>query len=119
MTVGVTVDMNVLLGRWPFYAHAYETVEGVLALMDRAGIDVAAVSSLNSVFYYDGEAGNHEVGRACAEHAERLIPFVVLNPNLLGGRRICISAWRRTGCGGSSCIPTFTSTACWTRGRRG
>ena len=78
------VDLNVLLGRWPFFSHQYETVEGLLELMDRAGIDRAAVTSLNSVFYYDCELGNHEVGRACAQHADRLLPFSVLNPNLLG-----------------------------------
>jgi len=77
------VDLNVLLGRWPFFSHKYETVDGVLGLMDRAGIDVAVLSSLNSVFYYDCETGNHEVGRACAQHPDRLLPLAVLNPNLL------------------------------------
>jgi predicted TIM-barrel fold metal-dependent hydrolase len=77
------LDANVLLGRWPFASRRYETVDGVLELMDRAGIDKAAVSSLNSVFYYDCEIGNRQVGEACRRHADRLIPFVVLNPNLM------------------------------------
>ena len=77
------LDMHVLLGRWPFAPLQYDTVEGVLELMDRAGIDKAVVTSLNSVFYYDCEIGNREVGRACAQHPDRFIPFAVLNPHLL------------------------------------
>jgi predicted TIM-barrel fold metal-dependent hydrolase len=94
------VDLNVLLGRWPFFSHRYEAVDGVLALMDRAGIDVAVLSSLNSVFYYDCEIGNHEVGRACAQHPDRLLPFAVLNPNLLDWRahlHHCAEAYRIRG----------------------
>jgi len=75
------VDVNVLLGRWPFMPLKYEGVEGVLTLMDRAGIDKAVVTSLNSVFYYDYEIGNREVGEVCKQHPDRFIPFAVINPN--------------------------------------
>jgi predicted TIM-barrel fold metal-dependent hydrolase len=78
------IDLNVFLGRWPFAPLHYETVEDILRLMDRACIDRAAVSSLNSVFYYDSEIGNHEVGKACRGYSDRLFPFVAINPNLLG-----------------------------------
>jgi predicted TIM-barrel fold metal-dependent hydrolase len=77
------LDMHVLLGRWPFAPLKYDTVDGVLERMDRAGIDKAVVTSLNSVFYYDCEIGNREVGQACAQHPDRFIPFAVLNPHLL------------------------------------
>jgi len=77
------LDMNVLLGRWPFTPLKYETVEDILGLMDRAGIDKAVITSLNSVFYYDAETGNREVGKACKQHPDRFIPFAVINPNLL------------------------------------
>ena len=90
------LDMHVLLGRWPFAPLQYDTVEGVLKLMDRAGIDVAVVTSLNSVFYYDCEIGNREVGEACAQHPDRFIPFVVLNPHLLqwkGHLQECLEAY--------------------------
>jgi uncharacterized protein len=90
------IDMHVLLGRWPFAPLGYDTVDGVLTLMDRAGIDRAVVTSLNSVFYYDCEIGNHEVGRACAQHPDRFIPFAVLNPHLLEWREhlhACIEAY--------------------------
>ena len=77
------VDTNVLLGRWPFAPLKYDNVEGVLTLMDRAGIDKGVVTSLNSVFYYDCEIGNREVGEVCKQHPDRFIPLAVINPNLL------------------------------------
>jgi predicted TIM-barrel fold metal-dependent hydrolase len=77
------VDMNVLLGRWPFAPLKYDTVPGVLTLMDRAGIDVAAVTSLDSVFYYDCECGNRRVGEACRRYPDRFVPLAVINPHLL------------------------------------
>jgi predicted TIM-barrel fold metal-dependent hydrolase len=77
------VDINVLLGRWPFAPLKYDNVEGVLTLMDRAGIDRGIVTSLNSVFYYDCEIGNREVGEACKQYPDRFVPLAVINPNLL------------------------------------
>jgi predicted TIM-barrel fold metal-dependent hydrolase len=77
------LDVDVLLGRWPFAPLEYDTVDGVLTLMDRAGIDVGIVTSLDSVFYYDCETGNRRVGEACKQHPDRFVPLAVINPNLL------------------------------------
>jgi predicted TIM-barrel fold metal-dependent hydrolase len=77
----VIVDVNVLLGRWPFMPLKYEGKEGILRLMNRARIDKAVITSLNSVFYYNYEIGNKEVGEACREYPDRFIPFTVINPN--------------------------------------
>jgi len=76
------LDMNVLLGRWPFARLGYEGAEDILRLMDRAGIDRAVATSLDSVFFYDAEVGNHDVGQACRRHPDRLVPFAIINPNL-------------------------------------
>jgi len=81
--IKMIIDTNVLLGRWPFTPLKYDNVDGVLTLMDRAGIDKGVVTSLNSVFYYDCEIGNREVGEACKQHPDRFIPLAVINPNLL------------------------------------
>jgi len=75
------IDINVLLGRWPFMPMKYEGAEGVLTLMDRAGIDRAVITSLNSAFYYDYDIGNRETGEAFKQHPDRFIPFMVVNPN--------------------------------------
>ena len=76
------IDMNALIGRWPFQPLGCEGPDDVLELMDRAGIDQAVITSLNSVFYYDAGIGNHEVGAACQAHPDRFIPFAIINPNL-------------------------------------
>lgn len=61
----------------------YEEPDEILVLMDRAGIDRAVLTSLNSVFYYDYEKGNREVGDAYRQYPDRFIPFVVINPNFV------------------------------------
>jgi len=74
------IDVNALLGRWPFYTLRYEGVEGIVALMDRAGIDKAVVTSMDSVYRVDYETGNREVAEACKQYPDRFIPFAVINP---------------------------------------
>jgi predicted TIM-barrel fold metal-dependent hydrolase len=94
------IDINVLLGRWPFMPLKYDTVEGVLKLMDRAGIDKGVVTSLDSIFYYDCEIGNREVGKVCKQYPDRLIPLAVINPNLLGWKehlKKCIEEYSAKG----------------------
>ena len=90
------IDMHILLGRWPYMPLKYDTVPGVLDLMDRAKIDKGVVTSLNSVFYYDSEIGNLEVGQACLQHLDRFIQFLVLNPNLMSWKKhlhICMNKY--------------------------
>ena len=33
------LDMHVRFGRWPFMPFQYDTVDSILTLMDRAGMD--------------------------------------------------------------------------------
>jgi len=76
------IDASAYIGRWPFAPLGYESAEDLLRLMDRSGVDKAVLTSLNSIFYYDAEIGNREVGTACRQHPDRLIPFATINPNL-------------------------------------
>jgi uncharacterized protein len=101
------VDANVLLGRWPFVPPQYDTVDGLLTLMDRAGIGMALATSLDSVFYYDYEIGNHEVGAACQAHPDRLAPLAVVNPNFASWRQhlgYCVDNY---GCRGIKLHPDY------------
>lgn len=74
------VDMNAYLGHWPFRRLRHNTADGLLALMDRAGIDKAWVSSASAIFYKNSQAGNEELAEQIAPHADRLIPCAVINP---------------------------------------
>jgi len=74
------VDLNAYLGHWPFRRLRHNTADGLLALMDRAGIDMACVSSAGAIFYKNAQAGNEELHEQIAGHSERLVPFAVINP---------------------------------------
>ncbi|MBM3500377.1 MAG: metal-dependent hydrolase [Armatimonadetes bacterium] len=81
------IDTNAYLGHWATRQLRYATPDGLLALMDRAGIDLACVSSAAAVLYKDCHRGNEELAEAVAGHRDRLIPFAVLNPAYAGWRR--------------------------------
>ncbi len=74
------VDMSAYLGHWPFRRLRHNTAGGLLALMDRAGIDLACASSASAIFYKNSQAGNEELAEQIAPHRDRLIPFAVINP---------------------------------------
>lgn len=74
------VDMNAYIGHWPFRRLRYNDADGLLALMDRAGIDRACVSSASAIFYKNSQSGNEELHEQIERHADRLIPFAVINP---------------------------------------
>jgi len=81
------IDANAYLGHWATRQLRHNTPDGLLALMDRAGIDAACVSSAPAILYQDCQRGNEELAEAVAHHRERLIPFAVLNPAYAGWRR--------------------------------
>ncbi len=76
------IDFNVKLGHFP-----YRPVAGLDALlreMDRHGVEIAVLSSLNSVFYLNPQDGNDELAEAIASHRDRFIFSAVLRPNFTG-----------------------------------
>lgn len=84
------IDTNAYLGHYAARRLHYNTPEGLLALMDRAGIAQACVSSASAICYRNSHAGNEEMWEALTPaplpggegngHGERLIPFAVINP---------------------------------------
>ena len=77
------IDINTYVGHWPFRQIWNNTPEQLGARMDDAGIDIACVSNLNSIFYRDVQAGNEELYEQislCKAYKDRLIPFAIINP---------------------------------------
>jgi len=102
------IDTNAYLGHFAARRLHYNTPEGLLALMDRAGIAQACVSSASAICYRNCHAGNEEMWEALndgltptplprsaalrpgegndsgggvqALALQRLIPFAVINP---------------------------------------
>ncbi len=78
------IDVNAWVGHWPFRQLRHNTVQGLLRLMDRSGIDRAVVASVHGVFYKNAHSANEELARQVLRHRDRLIPFATLNPTYAG-----------------------------------
>ncbi len=73
------IDINACFGHWQYWDLHHKTPAELVGLMDRFGIERAAVLSLRGVFV-DWRAGNEETLAAAAQFPERLIPTVTLSP---------------------------------------
>jgi len=78
------IDFNAYLGHWPFRRLPFETADQVVKIMDEQGIDVAVVSSLDSVLYSDVHEGNLDLIEQVKSFGQRFVPFAVLNPKYPG-----------------------------------
>jgi predicted TIM-barrel fold metal-dependent hydrolase len=78
------IDINAYLGHFAFRPLRHNTAEGLLRLMDRKGIERAAVSSAAAITYRNAHAGNEEAAHEIRPHRDRLILFGVLNPAYAG-----------------------------------
>jgi hypothetical protein len=78
------IDFNAYLGQWPFRRLPARSAAEVVDLMDRAGVDVAVVSSLNSALYADPHEGNLELLEDIRQYRGRFVPLAVLNPRYPG-----------------------------------
>ena len=83
----MTFDINAYLGHFALRQLRHNTAPGLLALMDRKGIDRALVSSAASITYKDAHAGNEELAREVEGNTDRLVPCAVLNPAYAGWER--------------------------------
>lgn len=77
------IDINTYIGHWPFRQVENSTPEGLVNLMDEAGIDKACVSNINAIFYRNAQDGNEELVQqinSSKQFKDRLIPFAIINP---------------------------------------
>jgi len=74
------IDTNAYLGHWAFRRLHHNHPEGLLSLMDRAGITHACVSSASAILYRNCHAGDEELAEMLSPGYERLIPFSTPNP---------------------------------------
>ena len=89
-------DANTHIGHWPFRRLHTTTADGLLNLLDRAGIDRAVVAHTHAVFYRDPHQSNAELFDATKAHRDRLIPLATLNPDYARWQddlRQCVEDW--------------------------
>ena len=80
------VDVSAFVGRWPFRRLRHAGVQGIRALMDRTGTQIALTTPLHAVFYRDcleAVVEMCEEVRPCAG----LHPVAVVNPAFPGWER--------------------------------
>lgn len=78
------IDVNAALGHYPFRSLHHRTAAGLLAVMDRSGIDRAVVSSLPALLYRDVQRGNEELMAEIRPHGARFVPVATVNPKYVG-----------------------------------
>lgn len=80
------IDACVFAGRNPFRHSGHHSVKDLLRLMDKAGIDRAAVTPLAGAFYPNAQEANEEIYPDIRKHADRLVLIAALNPMYPGWR---------------------------------
>jgi len=102
------IDTNAYLGHWATRRLRHNTPAGLLALMDRAGIEQACVSSASAIMYRNSHAGNEELAEMLsAAQSDRLIPFAVINPAYAGWERDLQWCVDTLGARGIRLYPTY------------
>ncbi len=99
------VDVNTFLGEYPWRKVEGGTPAGLLASMDRAGIEHAWVSDLSAVFWRDPTEGNAGLYAVAERHA-RLKPVPAAHPGLENRAGVINEAAER-GAPAVRCDPTF------------
>lgn len=78
------IDINAFFGHWPYWPLPATGGDDLLRLMDRHGIDRAAVTSLRGLFG-DWPTANAETLALARAHPDRFIPVACLSPMTDGG----------------------------------
>lgn len=76
-------DINACFGHWQYWDLRHKTPEDLIGLMDRCGIERAAVMGLRGLAL-DWREGNDETLAAARRYADRLAPVATISP-FLGG----------------------------------
>jgi hypothetical protein len=75
------IDVNALIGPYPFRAVPHPDPDVLVRVLDREQIDTAWVGHLPTAFYRDPSAGNAELFTALRPHATRLKAVPAIRPD--------------------------------------
>jgi predicted TIM-barrel fold metal-dependent hydrolase len=97
------LDINASVGHWPFQHYNYNSCKTLLGRMNRYGVNISVISSLNGVFYKNTQSANEELYAEINSDKSfkgRFIPFAVINPIYAGWKEdldICASKFGMKG----------------------
>ncbi len=100
-------DVNAYFGHWPYWDLHDKSSDDLITLMDRSGIDQAAVLSLRGMIL-DWRAGNAETLFAAARYPDRLVPVATISP-FMGGNGDELRRLAEAGMKGVRLYPAFHS----------
>ena len=75
------IDVNALIGPYPFRYVPHPDPEVLVRVLDREGIDAAWVGHLPSAFYRDPTPGNRELFARLSAFSDRLLPVPAIRPD--------------------------------------
>ena len=101
------IDIHAWIGHWPYRRVRDNDCPGLIAAMDRYGIDQAVVANLHGVFYMNAQSANEELAAAIEPYRQRLIPFAVLNPTYAAWREDLEVCRRQLGMPGVRLVPQY------------
>jgi uncharacterized protein len=73
-------DTNAWLGVWPFRALRDNSPDTLVARLDRAGVDMAAVSQIEAMFHRNPQPANEKLALSVEAVRDRLVPVATINP---------------------------------------
>jgi predicted TIM-barrel fold metal-dependent hydrolase len=79
------IDINSYIGNWPYRGLRGNTLDSMLARMNKFGVDKAVVANINGLTYIDFQQANEELNAAINSNdifKNRFIPFATINPVL-------------------------------------
>lgn len=76
------VDFSAYLGNWPFYQLPVQSGKGLVAVLDRVGIQAAFVSLIDTAFLFDPRQGQERLSRLTDGCRGRLLPVGTVDPTL-------------------------------------
>ena len=74
------IDINAYIGNFPFRTLRDNTPDKLVARLNRAGIQMAAVSSIDALFHRHPYSANEKLVHDLAPFKDQLIPIGTLNP---------------------------------------
>ena len=104
------LDINSYVGHWPFKQMKYNTCASRLERMNRFGIDISVISSLNGIFYKNTQSANTELYnelKSDKQFTGRFIPFAVINPIYAGWKDDLESCVTEMGMKGIRVYPQY------------
>jgi len=92
----MNIDYCAGVGSFPFRRVPHSEPEALVRLMDTEGIDMALVSSFESILYRNVQAGNELLTERLRGLEDRLVGAAVVNPayaRAIEDATLCVSEW--------------------------